>query len=248
MLYDTMAEYYHLIFENWDLSLSRQGSIIAALLPSPDQVGPVLDCACGIGTQSLALSSKGYDVTGSDISSREVDRARREAFKRGLSIPFRCDDMRSLASSPENHFGCVVAFDNSLPHLDSDAEVLNALSAMHSRLRDGGTMLLSIRDYENVLDSRPRAIEPTIIDDNGRRRIVHQIWDWKDDRRYTVHIFITQQLENDDWANHHFVGHYRAITPAEVAAFARQTGFEKIEVLRPAATGFYQPIIRAVKQ
>jgi SAM-dependent methyltransferase len=51
-----------------------QGETIAKLLPQPE-CGPILDAACGIGTQSLALAALGYSVEGSDISSAEVARA-----------------------------------------------------------------------------------------------------------------------------------------------------------------------------
>jgi SAM-dependent methyltransferase len=67
--YDRMADYYHLIFEDWDASMRRQGAAIAKLLPPPDKAGPILDIACGIGTQSLALAAHGYAVTGSDVSA-----------------------------------------------------------------------------------------------------------------------------------------------------------------------------------
>jgi glycine/sarcosine N-methyltransferase len=70
--YDRIADYYHLIFEDWDASMRRQGAAIAKLLPPPDKAGLILDVACGIGTQSLALAALGYDVTGSDISAAEV--------------------------------------------------------------------------------------------------------------------------------------------------------------------------------
>ena len=54
--YDNMADHYHLIFEDWDASMRRQGAAIAKLLPPPEKVGLILDVACGIGTQSLALA------------------------------------------------------------------------------------------------------------------------------------------------------------------------------------------------
>ena len=79
--YDRMADYFHLIFEDWDASMRRQGAAIAKLLPPPDKAGPILDIACGIGTQSLALAALGYAVTGSDISAAEVARANRESSR-----------------------------------------------------------------------------------------------------------------------------------------------------------------------
>ena len=91
--YDRMADYYHLIFEDWNASMRRQGAAIAKLLPPSDKAVPILDIACGIGTQSLALAALGYAVTGSDISAAEVARANREAGARGLTCTFRVDDV-----------------------------------------------------------------------------------------------------------------------------------------------------------
>jgi glycine/sarcosine N-methyltransferase len=109
--YDRMADYYHLIFEDWDASMRRQGAAIAKLLPPPDKAGPILDIACGIGTQSLALAALGYAVTGSDISADEVARANREAVARGLTCIFGVDDMRTLESAEIGKYGAVIALD-----------------------------------------------------------------------------------------------------------------------------------------
>lgn len=246
MLYDALAEHYHLLFEDWQRSLVKQGEIISALIPPPEACGKVLDCACGIGTQAIGLALRGYDVEGSDVSLLEVQRARRESASRGLSIPFRRDDMRSLAGSSQGQFGCVLALDNAIPHLDSDEDIVMALSAMRRRLRPGGTLLLSIRDYGPLIAARSKSTEPMIFSDGGRRRIVHQVWDWQDDRRYALHIFVTQELDDGAWTSRHFVGGYRAVTVDELADLTERGGLRKVEVLGQAESGFYQPMIRAI--
>jgi 2-polyprenyl-3-methyl-5-hydroxy-6-metoxy-1,4-benzoquinol methylase len=58
--YDDLASYYHLIFEDWDASMARQGDALTSLIGSelgqlPAGDVRVLDVACGIGTQSLPL-------------------------------------------------------------------------------------------------------------------------------------------------------------------------------------------------
>ena len=145
--YDEMAEHYHLIFQDWEVAMRRQGDVIASLLPPPTQVGPILDCACGIGTQSLALATLGFQVDASDLSPSEAARAQREAAARGLPIRVWVDDMRMLEKAPAHHYGAVLCMDNALPHLDSDADIDMALRAMSERLRPGGLLILSLRDY-----------------------------------------------------------------------------------------------------
>ena len=104
------------------------------LLPPPDEVGLILDVACGIGTQSLALAAIGYSVEGSDISAVEIARAQREATSRGLKCSFRADDMRTLKTASVGRYGAIIAMDNALPHLDSDDDILATFAAMRSLL------------------------------------------------------------------------------------------------------------------
>ena len=171
--YDDLASSYHLIFENWDRAVARQGVVLSALLPSPSEAGMVLDCACGIGTQAFALARAGYAVEGTDLSALAIERARREGAERGLQVVFREDDMRLLKTSDKGQYGAVLALDNALPHLDNDNDILKALSAMRERLKSGGRLLISLRDYAPLLEQRPNMMPPSMFLDDGRRRIVH---------------------------------------------------------------------------
>jgi SAM-dependent methyltransferase len=164
----------------------------------------VLDCACGIGTQALGLARAGYRVEATDLSSAAIERAKAEAAARKLDIAFRVDDVRELRTSVSGKFGVVIAFDNAIPHLDSNDEVCMALSAMRDRLRHGGKLLASLRDYGPLMEQRPDMMQPAMFWDEGRRRIVHQVWDWQDERRYLVHLYITRQVPSDEWVTSHF--------------------------------------------
>ena len=65
--YDSMADYYHLIFEDWDASMRRQGAAIAKLLPPPEEVGLILRCGLryrhpivGTGSYRIRRGGLGY--------------------------------------------------------------------------------------------------------------------------------------------------------------------------------------------
>lgn len=243
--YDELAESFHLIFDDWDAAIRRQRDVLARLLPAPASGKRVLDCACGIGTQAIGLAMLGFKVEGSDLSGAAIDRARREAAKRGLKAEFRVDDMRSLAAAPINSYDAIISMDNAVPHLQSDEDIEKALRAMRTRLRDGGIGLVSLRDYGPLMAQRASSTPASLYLDGKFRRFVHQVWDWQDERRYVVHLFITTQSLNG-WNTQHFIGQYRAIPPSEVAALAMQAGFDDVSVLAPAETGYYQPVIRVV--
>jgi glycine/sarcosine N-methyltransferase len=241
--YDELAEYFHLIFEDWDASMRLQGETIAKLLPQPE-CGPILDVACGIGTQSLALAALGYSVEGSDISSAAVARAKRECAVRRFTCKFRVDDMRTLTTAAPSHYAAVMAMDNALPHLESDEEIITAFTAMRTRLLPTGKVIISVRDYGRLLVERPSSLAPRFYSDGGRRRIVFQIWDWIDQRRYRLHLYVTRDT-SQGWITHHFEGSYRAVTTEEIGDLAQRAGLREIAVLTPQDTGFYQPIVVA---
>jgi 2-polyprenyl-3-methyl-5-hydroxy-6-metoxy-1,4-benzoquinol methylase len=64
----------------------------------------ILDCACGIGTQTLGLAGRGHMLTGVDLSAAAIARAHSEAQQRGLSIRFAVGDMRDLSALEESNF------------------------------------------------------------------------------------------------------------------------------------------------
>ena len=243
--YDSLADYYHLIFEDWDRSIERQARILDAVI-SHELDGRnlrILDCACGIGTQSLGLAALGHHVVGSDLSPAEVTRATREAQKRGLTAHFHVSDMTKLREIPGTAFDVVSAFDNALPHLTSD-ELIRAVEAMARRLRPGGLFIASIRDYDAILEQRPAMQEPSFFGGHGSRRIIHQIWDWTAAAEYMLHLYITVETDQR-WRTHHFVSEYRCLRRQELSDALRSAGFEEPVWLMPAESDYYQPLVLA---
>ncbi|CAN5402450.1 hypothetical protein BH10ACI4_BH10ACI4_12640 [soil metagenome] len=243
--YNQLADSYHLIFEDWDRSIQRQARVLGALIAQelPGQSLRILDCACGIGTQSLGLAALGHRVVGCDLSLAEVTRAAKEAKQRGLDIEFRVSNMTDLEEIPEVGFDVVSAFDNALPHLSSD-ELVQAVRAMAHRLRPGGLFIASIRDYDSLLKEKPTIQEPAFFGEMGSRRIVHQVWDWTEAVKYTLHLYITVEADQG-WRSDHFVSEYRCVKRQELSDALRFVDFQEPVWLMPADSGFYQPLVLA---
>lgn len=203
----------------------------------------ILDCACGIGTQALGFAKSGHTVTGSDLSEAAVVRARNEARIRNLEISFVVSDMTSMSEISGRNFDAVVAMDNALPHLTGE-QVRSALRAGASKLAQNGMFIASIRNYDELLKSRPTVQPPVFYGRQGTRRIVHQVWDWIDEMKYIVHLYITLQ-SNQTWTAHHFVSEYRCILRSELSNELDSAGFRGVQWLMPSETGYYQPIVLA---
>jgi glycine/sarcosine N-methyltransferase len=244
--YDELADYYHLIFENWELSVKRQAAVLSSVLHRNCGLttkARILDCACGIGTQSLGLAKLGFQVAGCDLSSHAVERARLEASRRNLNTQFLVADMLDLTCLENSHFDAVICMDNSLPHLES-AELIQAAAQIRAKLRPGGSLMASIRDYDRLIEERPIVQPPSFYLDQGRRRIVFQVWEWLDIRRYVFHLYITRELATG-WQTFHTAGLYHAIRSDELVAVLTQAKFKNVRWLAAAESGFYQPIVLA---
>jgi glycine/sarcosine N-methyltransferase len=245
--YDPFAEHYHLIFDNWDASIDRQAVVynrlIASVLPDPSL--KILDCSCGIGTQALGFAKMGHRVVASDVSPAAVARASREAEIRGLKIDFRISDMTTLKEIEDHDFDVVATLDNALPHLEAE-DVRRAVSAMASKLRPGGLLLASIRDYDALIVERPTVLGPTFFGSGQDRRIVLQVWDWIDGASYAVHLYITLRAETG-WDSHHFAGQYRCMLRDELSHALIGAGFEEPRWLMPTESNLYLPVVLARK-
>ena len=245
--YNEFAPYYHLIFKDWEESIERQAAALNTTLETNLGPGPfkILDCACGIGTQSIGFARRGHRVVGSDLSPAAVERVRREMELRGLQGFFLVSDMTSLAEIQDRDFDVVVALDNALPHL-SPGELRDAVRAMHGKLRPGGVMIASIRDYDALISERPTVQGPAFYGPEGQRRIVLQVWDWVEAARYVLHVFITVQ-QDDRWESHHFVSAYRCLLRGELSETLVSQGFQDVRWIMAGETGHYIPIVVARK-
>jgi glycine/sarcosine N-methyltransferase len=245
--YDELANHYHLIFENWEVSIQRQAAALGPILErecGPARALRVLDCACGIGTQVLGLGKLGFKMTGCDLSPRTVERAQREASQRGLDITFSVANVLDLTPLGNSEFDAVICMDNALPHLEDAEQLIQAVAQMRTRLRSGGLLMASIRDYDGLIEERPVVQGPSFYSDHDGRRIVFQVWDWIDGRRYVFHLYITREI-GGGWWTFHTSAVYCTVLREELAAALCKTRFKNVRWLFPAESGFYQPIVLA---
>jgi 2-polyprenyl-3-methyl-5-hydroxy-6-metoxy-1,4-benzoquinol methylase len=245
--YDELASHYHLLFENWEVSMERQAAALSTVLQRQCGLAGasrILDCACGIGTQALGLAKAGFRVSGCDVSPKAVKRAQLEASGRGLDIEFFVANMLDLTCLGDSRFDAVICMDNALPHLESAEQLVQAAQQIRAKLRPGGLFMASIRDYDRLIEERPVVQGPSFYSDQGYRRIVFQVWDWVDDRRYIFHLYITRQLAKG-WQTFHTSALYRALRRDEVVAALSQARFKNARWLFQAESGFYQPIVLA---
>lgn len=247
--YNQLAPNYSLIFPDWRKSVIYQSEVLDRLIRGcvdlSSSIPLLLDCSCGIGTQAIGLALKGYKVHGTDISTEAIKRAEAEAAALGATVEFGVADFRHLDVEVQGTFDIVLSCDNSLPHLLSTNDLLLAATSMKAKLKPGGLVLISIRDYDRIIRERPSAEVPRIFDGPEGRRIVFQVWDWEAEGPvYTFSHFILKQV-NGEWRTIHNHSRYRALLRDELSTVLREAGFTDIRWHMPEESGYYQPIVTA---
>ena len=224
--YDRLAPYYHLLYGDWETAVEKQGAALARLLAEHDVITgqPVLDAACGIGTQTLGLISNGYRLTASDASAAAVARLQRELAARGLQAQAQVDDLRTLGHVASGAMAAVLACDNSVPHLLSDADLLQCFSACLRCLRPGGLAVFSVRDYAAI-----RRVDPDVRPYGMRRSgddrfLAVQVWEWDGDR-YDLRLYLTTEQADGRCSTEVLRSRYYAVTTDKLLALMHDAGF-----------------------
>ena len=246
-LYNDLAPFYHLMFEDWDALVQRQAEALGPLIAKLAGPGPkrILDATCGIGTQAIGLALKGHEVTAYDLSPTAVARAREEAARFGVEMAFGTADIRALDREVAGPFDLVVSLDNALPHLESDRDLRQALAAVRKLLGPDGLFLASVRDYDRLREERPEGTPLLVYPEEGGERRVQQTWDWwPDGEGYDLTLRIERRRGGKS-ETMVFPGRYRALRRAELEAALTASGFSELTWFSPEESGFFQPIVAA---
>ncbi|MDX1596111.1 MAG: class I SAM-dependent methyltransferase [Nitrosopumilaceae archaeon] len=126
--------------------------------------GNFLDLGTGIGTQAIALSKMGFNVTGADISKIAIDKAK----KRYDKINFVVDDILNTKFT-DNSFDFI--FDRGIFHLFDESDRPKFVNQIKRILNDGGFYFLkcmSTDEEEFSGDNAPhRLSKQQILDTFG---------------------------------------------------------------------------------
>jgi glycine/sarcosine N-methyltransferase len=245
--YDDLAATYDLIYRDWDASITRQGQSLDALLTAFGVAAsdPVLDCACGIGTQTLGLADCVRNLTGADSSVVSVTRARAEARERGVRPGLAAADMRALPFR-DKQFAAVICADNALPHLITPQDLAAGLAEMTRVLCSGGVLLASTRDYDAVRLDPPSSTPPSARRTPAGRVVTFQLWRWHDDgERYDFEHFQLTEVEPERWQVARRTASYWALTRCQLGDALRDAGLELVTWHEPDESGFFQPVVTA---
>ena len=244
--YNNMAQKYDKLFSDWDTAVKEEAEMLDKLFREEGygKDAEILDCACGIGTQSIGLAALGYNVTASDISEGELTEARKRAEERNVKISFEKADFRTLPTLFNKKFKLIIAMDNALPHMLNGSELKKAIESIAESLEKGGMFVASIRDYDALLSEKPSYSPPYIYKTEAGQRVSFQVWNWEGDN-YKLTQYIIEDGEKIEASK--FECEYRAVKREELTELFLESNCSRVCWKFPEETGFYQPILIAKK-
>jgi SAM-dependent methyltransferase len=188
--YSELAHDYEWLFP--DETIGSQGTVGATSPGSKDllervlkTLSPgtrVLDCACGIGSDAVALARRGYNVTASDGSASMVAETQRRSGQFGVEINITQSRWQDLSERVPGSFELILCLGNSMVHTETKSNMLSSLDGIKKVLSPGGVLVIDSRNWELLYDSKPRIIiRNRVIVRHGVRCLSLYIWTIPDD-------------------------------------------------------------------
>lgn len=227
MDYDEFAELYDDQYDVYRDDLHFYGKVT-------ERQGRVLEVGAGTGRVTAFLARRGVDVVGLEPSARMIERGQARAAREGLNLTFVQGDVKT--AQLHERFGMVIAPFNSLMHLYTPNEQLQALENLRAHLQPGGRFVFDLYVPRFGKMNTVRHEGETFHAPDGGRTNVFLV-----QRHDRVRQHITTEYHVDtthpDGAltRRHFTLTQRYYTRFEVEWLLRFAGFES-----PRVTGSFQ--------
>ena len=142
----------------WDIPKPQPPFVAVADLVA----SPVLDAGCGTGENALFLAARGHRVTGIDFVKEAIERARRKAVERSLSVEFLVKDAITLDAWSERFAGVI---DCGLFHVFSDDDRQRYVRGLAHVVQPGGRVFLMCFSDEEPGTEGPRRVSQQELHD-----------------------------------------------------------------------------------
>lgn len=119
------------------------------------KVKRLLEPGCGSGRLVVEMASRGYDVTGLDLSQSMLDYLERRLRRRKLNADLVCGDMTSM--NFRRKFDSAFCTFNTFRHLTKEADAIKHLRSVADNVRKGGLYILGF--HLIPMDADPECTE-----------------------------------------------------------------------------------------
>lgn len=216
--YDTLANAYDALTQ--DVGYEKRADFLERLLQrSKIHTHTVLDLACGTGTMTWLLASRGYEMIGVD-SSEEMLSCAMQKTGEGIAPLFLHQSMPRL-----DLYGTVdaaICCLDSLNYLTDPRDVRRTFARLQLFIAPGGVLVFDINTIEKLaaLDGQ------VFLDENEDTYCV-----WRTEYRRNIcsyYMDIFRRNSDDTWERDFELHRQRGYTVEELTAWLKEAGFSEI--------------------
>jgi 2-polyprenyl-3-methyl-5-hydroxy-6-metoxy-1,4-benzoquinol methylase len=222
--YESLFENYGQKYDNESFTQGTGGEcdFIENELKS-DKSLKILDVGCGTGRHSIELSTRGYTVTGIDLSESQLKRAREKAERNNLKIAFLKQDARNLPFYNEFDIAIMLC-EGGFPLMETDEmnyEILNSVTK--SLRRHGKFIFTTLNGLFPLYHSVEEFCATTTEEGNATYR--SNTFDLMTFRDHNITEF------EDDFGNKKTLKcNERYYVPSEITWLLKSLGYKKIDI------------------
>lgn len=227
----------------WDERLEREWPFFQEMMKSAP-ARKIVDLGSGTGDHARFLASKGFEVTGVDVSPSMIERSRARPAE---SVRFIEGDLREVHALADERFGAAICVGNVLPHLTEDDDLRRLAGSVRKALLPGAPMIVQILNYDRIEAKGERALPLSFLRDPddpkatmiflravellpGNRAIfMPTTLKQRSDREPPLEMIASRRVEIRTWRK------------ADLEAAFRENGFSSIEVWGSFQKTEYEP-------
>ncbi len=208
------SPYYHILYQHRD---EKEAKSFIDQLISYFHFKPtdrILDLACGKGRHAIYLNKKGFDVTGLDLSPKNIDFASKFENDR---LKFYVHDMRFPWKGEP--FDYILNLFTSFGYFETKGENQQAINAITQNLKENGRLLIDFLNPYTVINNLVPE-ETKLI-----KGIVFNI------KKYLEGEYIVKEISFTDRGEHyHFYEKVKAIRRVKFMEYFKNAGLELVDL------------------
>ena len=140
------SPYFHILYKDRDYTEAGKflDKLLAYLHPKPHYT--ILDLACGKGRHAIYLNSRGFDVTGTDLSEHNIAEAKQHENEH---LHFYVHDMREVFRTEA--FDFVLILFTSFGYFEEETDNIIALRSASQATKHGGKLVIDFMNSDYTL-------------------------------------------------------------------------------------------------
>ncbi len=185
----------------------------------------ILDAPCGYGRHSMALSRKGYNVTGIDIDEEHLKKARLDS--QGLDFKLLKRDLRNIGSDLFGKFDAVINMFYSFGFFQNEEENYSVMEEFYNSLNSEGSLLIHTDVSPEMIQNGTTIKESIRTLENNHKLVILEDYNPE-----------TKRMEGS-WETTDAIGNVifprafysmRIYSHDEFTLMAREVGFKKVQI------------------